>query len=62
MDDADIAEERARLALEADVMNVRKAAATMPAGKPGECDLCGEWSARLVRGACAPCRDRFKLG
>ena len=54
MDDADIAEERARLALEA--------AATMPAGKPGECGLCGEWSARLVRGACAPCRDRFKPG
>lgn len=51
MDDADIAEERARLALEADVKNVRK---------PGECALCGEWSAR--RGACAPCRDRFKLG
>lgn len=32
-------------------------AANMPAGKPGECDLCGEWSGRLVRGACAPCRD-----
>lgn len=61
MDDADIAEERARLALEADVMKVRKAAATMPAGTPGECDLCGEWSGRLVNGACAPCRDRFKM-
>lgn len=61
MDDVDITEERARRALEADVMRVRKAAAAMPAGKPGECELCGEWSARLVRGACAPCRDRFNL-
>lgn len=26
-------------------------------GKPGDCDLCGEWSSRLVDGACAPCRD-----
>lgn len=61
MDDVDITEERARLALEADVMKVRKAAASMPDGKPGECELCGEWSGILVRGACAPCRDRFNL-
>lgn len=32
-----------------------------PAGVPGECDLCGEWMLRLVDGACAPCRDRYKL-
>jgi len=31
--------------------------AGMPAGHPGECSLCGEHSARLVGGACAPCRD-----
>lgn len=39
------------------------AAATrdFPAGHPGDCDLCGEWSARLVEGACAPCRDRYHL-
>lgn len=30
-------------------------------GKPGECDFCGEWSGRLILGACAPCRDRRKL-
>lgn len=36
-------------------------AASMPKGEPGECDLCGEWSGRLVTGACAPCRDRYKL-
>ena len=32
---------------------------TLPPGKPGDCDLCGEWSGRLIEGACAPCRDRY---
>jgi len=31
-------------------------------GVQGYCDLCGEWSGRLVLGACAPCRDRHGLG
>lgn len=39
----------------------RARAAGMPKGEPGDCDLCGEWSARLVGSACAPCRDRYKL-
>lgn len=30
-------------------------------GKPGDCDYCGEWSGRLVKGACAPCRDKYGL-
>lgn len=30
-------------------------------GTPGECELCGEWSGRLIKGACAPCRDRYRL-
>ena len=30
----------------------------IPPGKPGDCDLCGEWSGRLIDGACAPCRDK----
>jgi len=30
-------------------------------GPTGDCEYCGEWSARLVGGACAPCRDRYKL-
>jgi len=33
---------------------------TLPEGTPGDCDLCGEWSGRLVEGACAPCRDRIE--
>ena len=34
---------------------------TLPAGKAGDCDLCGEWSSRLVVSVCAPCRDRYKI-
>lgn len=40
---------------------IRRAAASIPAGEPGDCDICGEWSGRLVNGACAPCRDRHRL-
>lgn len=40
---------------------IRREAARMPAGEPGDCELCGAWSARLVGGACAPCRDRHGL-
>lgn len=40
---------------------VRRAAAAMPAGEPGDCELCGEWSGRLVNRACAPCRDHYRL-
>lgn len=42
---------------------LRKAAlnAGLPAGEPGDCELCGEWSGRLINGACAPCRDKYKL-
>lgn len=32
---------------------------TIPVGKAGDCDMCGEWSGRLVDGECAPCRDRY---
>jgi len=39
----------------------RNEAARIPKGVPGTCARCGEESLRLVRGACAPCRDKFKL-
>ena len=32
----------------------------LPKGTPGDCDLCGNWSGRLVDGECAPCRDKYK--
>lgn len=61
MDEADISEERAQLALDAELAKMRQQAAKIPQGKPGECELCGEWSGRLVAGACAPCRDKYGL-
>ena len=33
----------------------------LPKGKAGDCDICGEWSGRLINGACAPCRDKYNL-
>jgi hypothetical protein len=35
--------------------------ANLDPGKPGDCDLCGEWSGRLIKGVCAPCRDHHHL-
>lgn len=32
----------------------------LPEGIPGECNLCGEVSPRLIEGVCAPCRDKYK--
>lgn len=29
----------------------------VPAGEPGECEVCGDDSQRLIEGRCAPCRD-----
>ena len=41
---------------------VRDQAAAIPQGEPGICEWCECDSPRLVRGACAPCRDKHKLG
>jgi len=59
-DSLDIAAERTQLAADAKVAAIR-AKAVLDPGKPGDCDYCGEWSGRLVDGACAPCRDKYKL-
>lgn len=52
---------RAEQILDAAIAEVRYQAQAIPAGEPGDCDLCGEWSGRLVNGVCAPCRDRYRL-
>lgn len=54
MDNADraqIYEERERAAA------VEAAKPILLRGEPGECSACGEFSPRLVRGVCCPCRD-----
>ena len=57
-DDADL--ENDRLEMELALRVSAMAGYEIPAGKQGECDLCGEWSGRLVEGACVPCRDRYQ--
>jgi hypothetical protein len=33
----------------------------MPKGEPGECEWCGYYSKRIVRGHCAKCRDELGI-
>lgn len=40
---------------------VKAARGDIPPGTEGDCDMCGEWFGRLIEGACAPCRDRYRL-
>jgi len=53
-DEADIANDYAQVRTDAAIQAAR---GDIPAGEPGECVTCGTWSARLVSGSCAPCRD-----
>ncbi len=61
-DEIDQTDERDMPLLEANVAAVRARAAAIPVGEPGECEHCGEYTPRIVRGACAPCRDKYNLG
>ncbi len=61
-DEIDLAQECEHIATTTSALNqVCEQAARIEPGVPGDCDLCGEWSARLIRGACAPCRDKWRL-
>ncbi len=60
-DQIDIANDRVLSDTSKAIAAAARAAAQIPVGEPGECDLCGEWSGRLVDGVCAPCRDHYKL-
>ena len=58
MDEADYGNEQAEQRLAILIKQARK---PIVKGIPGDCDLCGEWSGRLVEGVCAPCRDRYRM-
>jgi hypothetical protein len=58
MDEVDVTQERIDRELQARIAAAR---GQLEAGAQGDCDFCGEWSGRLIRGACAPCRDRRGL-
>ncbi len=57
----DDANDREETRMEVIIKEARKKAQQIPKGEPGECDLCGEWSGRLVTGICAPCRDKYRI-
>ena len=57
-DEVDLANEQAEKRLE---LLIKQASKPLVKGVPGDCDLCGEWSGRLVEGCCSPCRDRYKI-
>lgn len=61
MDDADRAQMESEAQEEADRLRRQSSEYQIPRGDPGECDMCGEWSGRLINGVCAPCRDRYRL-
>lgn len=58
MDDIDLTDVREQQMLD---FAIREASREIPPGVAGDCDLCGEYSGRLIEGACAPCRERYKL-
>lgn len=60
-DEADRANDVAEADAARAIAAARAASAAVIPGHAGDCDLCGEWSGRLVGGACAPCRDRYRL-
>lgn len=59
MDDTDIASIREQWAAEVAIANIMRT--PIAEGIVGECEWCGYESARLVKGACAPCRDALRL-
>lgn len=58
MDEVDRANEHAETQLEQAIAAAR---GDLVVGVAGECELCGEWSGRLINGACAPCRDKYGI-
>lgn len=60
-DEIDEANELVQARVEDEIDRVRTAIRSEEKGEPGECQWCSKHSPRLVFGACAPCRDEFRL-
>ena len=60
-DDADKANYFIESVIDDHVKEAMRRVAEIPTGQPGECDFCGYYYSRLIRGACGGCRDRYKL-
>ncbi len=61
-DVVDDADEHARPLLDAQLKAIRDKASQIPVGEPGNCEKCDEFFTRIVKGYCARCRDKYKLG
>lgn len=59
-DEADIANDYTEKKDAKTLADIRKQAALIPVGKPGNCAECGEHFTRLVRGYCGRCRDLLR--
>ena len=57
-DEMDLAAEREEIARSAAIAATGR---EIPPGVAGECDYCGNEWPRLIRGACARCRDERRL-
>jgi hypothetical protein len=60
-DDIEDAEAKYDFIVDAEISNIRRSAAQIPPGSPGDCNLCGETFTRLIEGNCGRCRDRYRL-
>lgn len=60
-DELDITSTNIEMMEAAAIAGIREQAAKIEKGVAGECIHCEEHSARLVRGSCAPCRDKWGL-
>ena len=58
---ADVVDQAQERQEQIEALALNKPRYELPKGLAGECKKCGEESPRLIGGACAPCRDKFKL-
>lgn len=58
-DDIDRAAEQEELHRQSAIANHKPI--ELDPGKPGDCDMCGDYFGRLIGGACGFCRDKYKL-
>lgn len=68
-DELELTEERIEFDRQVDIQKIRDQAAKFDKGQEGECFLCGEWFARVVKTekageiieCCGKCRDKHGL-
>lgn len=57
IDVLDVATQEAERDRELRVAEIRRRAAAIPDGEPGDCNYCGLYFTRIVDGHCGRCRD-----